>query len=74
MVTDNFNYQSLSEEEEKQDFSKSTACPHCKKPIPHDATMCLYCGEAVAYPGKKRWVVWVAVFLLIAFMGLLLIS
>ncbi len=29
------------------DFSKLVDCPHCRKPIPRDATHCLYCGKQV---------------------------
>jgi len=67
MNKDDFDYQSVSEQPEDLDFNKLTPCPHCKKPIPHDATMCLYCGRDVAAGGRPAWFVIAAVLLVIAF-------
>ncbi|MCK4520003.1 MAG: hypothetical protein KAT96_02435 [Candidatus Omnitrophica bacterium] len=69
-----FDYQSISEEKEELDFSKLVPCPKCKKLIPHDATMCLYCGEEVIFQEKKSWVTWVGVVLIIAFILFALLS
>lgn len=47
--------------EEDLDFNKLKPCPHCKKPIPQNATLCLYCGESVNFSTKKPyWVIWTA--------------
>ena len=67
-----FNYRALSEEKENLDFKNMAPCPHCKKDIPEEATMCYYCGSEVYRSGKPVWVVWVAVLLIIAF-GLLML-
>ena len=67
MNEERFDYRSVSEEKEELDFSKLTPCPKCKKPIPHDATMCLYCGEEIIFREKKSWAVWIGVVLIIAF-------
>jgi len=62
-----FDFQSVSEEAEELDFKKTVLCPHCKKPIPHEAIRCLYCGEEVVSVKKPAWVVWTAVLLVIIF-------
>jgi len=68
-----FNFQTLSEEPEELDFSKTVSCPHCKKPIPQEATICLYCGEQIMDSKKPAWVVWTAAFLIIVFVVFFLI-
>ncbi|MFH1519846.1 MAG: zinc ribbon domain-containing protein [Candidatus Omnitrophota bacterium] len=60
-----FDYQSISEEKEELDFSKLTPCPRCQKPIPHDATICLYCGEEVIPERGSSRLTWVVVLLII---------
>lgn len=62
-----FDYQSISEEKEELDFNKLIPCPKCKKPIPHDATMCLYCGEEVVFQRKKSKIAWVWIALIVIF-------
>ncbi len=64
-----FDYRHATEEKDELDFENLLPCPHCKKPIPADATMCLYCGKEVnrqAY-GMHSWVVWAAIVLIIIF-------
>ncbi|MBU1121893.1 MAG: zinc ribbon domain-containing protein [Candidatus Omnitrophica bacterium] len=69
-----FDYQSISQEDEGLDYANLKPCPHCKKPIPANATLCLYCGESVSFDGGGRaWIVWVAVFVLLTFITLILI-
>ena len=73
MNQESFDFQSLSEQEEQLDFDKLIPCPHCKKPILQDAGMCYYCGrDAIVYK-KPRWVVWVAIIVVIAFALLMLL-
>ncbi|MDP8289690.1 MAG: hypothetical protein P9M02_01820 [Candidatus Susulua stagnicola] len=60
-----FDYKSVSEESESLDFEKLVPCPHCNKPIPNDATMCLYCGEEVSFSKKSPWFLSVAIILII---------
>ncbi|MFH1504249.1 MAG: hypothetical protein ABIH08_02500 [Candidatus Omnitrophota bacterium] len=73
MNSENFDYQSVSEEQEELNFDKLAPCPDCKKPIPQDAAMCLYCGKKVSRGKKPAWFIWLAVFLIIAFLAFLLI-
>lgn len=48
------------------DFNKLKPCSHCKKPVPENATMCLYCGETInSGSSQKPWVVWTAAILLL---------
>ena len=63
----NFDFKEVVQESESLDFEKLTPCPHCKKPIPADATMCLYCGESVAKRKKPTWVIYTAIFLIVLF-------
>jgi len=69
-----FDYKAVSEKSEDLDFGKLVPCPHCKKPIPQDAIMCLYCGQESVWRKKSPWVLVIAVFLIIAFLLLLLRS
>ncbi len=69
-----FDYDAVSEENEDLDFGKLIPCPHCKKPIPQDAIMCLYCGQESVWRKKSPWVSVIAVFLIIAFILLVLRS
>jgi hypothetical protein len=73
MQEGDFDFKEISEEPETLDFSKKVLCPHCKKPIPHDATMCLFCGEEVYKVSPSSWVKWVAIALVIIF-GLIIIT
>ncbi|UCD15693.1 MAG: hypothetical protein JSV34_01190 [Candidatus Omnitrophota bacterium] len=73
MSGDYFDYQSVSEQDENLDFKNLKPCPHCKKPVPADATLCLYCGESVSGSHKKTWIIWVAVFVIITFVALILL-
>ncbi len=72
MVEDSFKFEQVSEEEERYDFDNLVPCPHCKKPIPCDATMCLYCGKEVITRKKSARFIW-AVVLLIVLLTLVLI-
>ena len=65
-----FGYRQISEEKDELDFKNLLSCPHCKKPIPADATMCLYCGEGVDFSSNRlqSWVIWVAAILIVIFM------
>ena len=65
----NFNFSTYSQGEEHLDYSDCVPCPHCKKPIPKDATLCLYCGEEV-YSGKPHWVIVTAVVIAVIFIVL----
>jgi len=69
-----FEFREELELPEDLDYKNTKPCPHCKKPIPQNAVMCLYCGEAV-YPKthKKSWVMWVALFVIIAFLFLIVL-
>jgi hypothetical protein len=69
-----FDYQSVSEEKEELDFDRLVPCPHCKKPIPRDATICLYCGGDVIYRHKSPWFIALAVFIILVFIIFLLKS
>ena len=73
MAENHFDYQSVSEEPELLDFEKKVPCPHCKKPIPLDATMCLYCGVDVSPHGKPRWTVWTVVVVIVLFLALMVL-
>ncbi len=68
---DHFDYQSVSEEPEQLDFDKLISCPHCHKPIPHDATLCYYCGKETSSPGGAGWMTWVVIVLIIIVAALL---
>jgi predicted amidophosphoribosyltransferase len=67
MSEDYFEFRQVDEEEEGLDFNRLTPCPHCKKPIPQNATMCLYCGKEVMDNKKSLWVVGTAIALIITF-------
>ena len=67
MAEGDFQFQSFSEEPEQQDYGKLLPCPHCEKPIPQDALMCLYCGKQVHFARRPLWVVWTAIVLVIIF-------
>ena len=66
MDDSDFEYKEGQELNENLDFQKLKPCPHCKKPISADSTMCLYCGEEVSVSGKPSWVIWTAAILLLA--------
>lgn len=59
-----FDYRSVSETGDDLDFGKLSPCPHCGKPIPNDATMCLYCGRESVRRNKNPRVA-IAIFLLV---------
>ena len=67
MPEDYFDFHSVSEESDNLDFSKMIPCPHCQKPIAHNATHCLYCGKTPAQTKSKvTWLVWVGAVLVLA--------
>jgi predicted nucleic acid-binding Zn ribbon protein len=72
MEEESFKFEEVSEEEEKLDFENLASCPHCKKPIPCDATMCLYCGKEVLAKKKSARFVWTVVLLIIVLVLFLL--
>ena len=61
-----FDYKVVSEQSDDLDFEKLVACPHCGKPIPQDATMCLYCGQESLWRKKSPWVTIVVALLVVA--------
>jgi predicted nucleic acid-binding Zn ribbon protein len=63
----NFDFNSYQEYPEELDYNNLKPCPHCKKPIPANAISCLYCGNSVSFFRRPRWIFWVAIFVLIAF-------
>jgi len=67
-----FDFKEELELPEDLDYKNLKPCPHCKKPIPYNATMCLYCGETV-YPDthKKTWIIWTTLFVIVAFLFLI---
>lgn len=66
MAEHNFDFEEHHDAPESLDFSKKAVCPHCKKPIAHDATMCYFCGEDVPPAAKPKWVVWAtAIFIIV---------
>ena len=67
MAQAHFDYKKVTEEKDELDFENLVPCFHCKKPIPSDATMCLYCGHEVTHYGSQQWVIWVAIILIVIF-------
>lgn len=67
MDKNHFNFYKATQEDEDLDFSEMVPCPLCKKPIPRNATMCLYCGGSVGYLKKPGWFVFAAILLIIIF-------
>jgi predicted nucleic acid-binding Zn ribbon protein len=61
-------FESISQSPQELDYDHLINCPNCGKPIPQDATMCLYCGEPVDLTGgsnKNSLTRWLIVILLI---------
>jgi predicted nucleic acid-binding Zn ribbon protein len=75
MDSDNYDYFDFSTEQElpEEQASQMKPCPHCKQPIPAHSLFCLYCGEAVTSSRKHRWMIIVAIFVLVAFVLLIVI-
>ena len=73
MNHEEFEFRKVSEEPESLDFNKLVNCPRCKKPIPHDATLCLYCGESVSSGKKSSWIFWTAIFVIVIFILLFIL-
>lgn len=75
MDEDYFKFFSTREEEERLDFENLKPCRHCGKPIPANATMCLYCGRSTGdYSKKSFWSIVITVSLIISFIVLILLS
>lgn len=74
MPEDHFDFQQIDEESEKLNFDKLTPCPNCKKPIPEDSTMCLYCGEEGKEGKKPTWFIWTAILVIVIFGIFILLS
>ena len=69
-----FDFETKNELPEDLDFSRTKACPHCNKPIPQDALMCLYCGESINLGREKpTWIIWVSLLVIISFLSLILL-
>ena len=71
-----FDFETVDEYPEELDYQNLKPCPHCKKPIPSNATMCLYCGEPVEqhHPESKGWIKWIGIFTAIAFLLLIILQ
>lgn len=63
-----FDFEEKIEEPETLDFAHLTPCPHCGKPIPRDAMLCLYCGESTNQDKRNNWIIWTAVIAVISFL------
>ncbi len=64
MPEDSFDFKQVSEEKDELDYEHLVECPHCKKPIAEDATLCYYCGEEVDLGKKSSWPVWLGLILI----------
>jgi len=73
MAEDFFDFESVSEEEDNLDYGHLSECPHCKKPIPEDATICYYCGNDVYRDKKSHWFSWLVLIFIILLTGYLVI-
>lgn len=62
-----FDFEDVAQEPESLDFNNLVECPHCKKPIPADATMCLYCGQDMCVSKKSGWVIGFTILVIVAF-------
>jgi RNA polymerase subunit RPABC4/transcription elongation factor Spt4 len=67
MSDEGFDFQEITEEPQEHDFERMVPCPHCRKPIPQDSTLCYYCGKDTTVVKKPLWVVWAAIITVIAF-------
>lgn len=64
-----FDFEEHSESDEDLDFSKIIECPHCYRPIPNNATLCLYCGKGVLLKRTKSvWFILVVFILVTSFL------
>ena len=72
MQEGNIKFREEPEERDDLDFSKKVLCPHCKKPIPHDSILCLFCGEEVHNPKSHSWVSWVAIAMVVVIVMLII--
>lgn len=67
MPEDFFDFESLEEPENSLDYENLIECPHCKKLIAEDATLCYFCGEEVNFKKKSSggsWAILIFIFLL----------
>lgn len=62
-----FDFQEHQELEEELDFKRLKDCPFCRKPIPYNSISCLYCGRSLSSSRRPKWMVWVAIIVIIAF-------
>jgi hypothetical protein len=67
MAQGHFDFEQVLDEEEELDYDHLCPCPRCKKDIPANATMCLYCSAEVTRQTRPGWVIWTAIGLLAAF-------
>lgn len=70
-MQENFEFKTVDEVPEEQSSQKRD-CPHCGEPISADSLFCLYCGQPVSLVPKSKWIVWVALFVSLAFILLVL--
>ncbi|MCF7908205.1 MAG: hypothetical protein K9L86_04995 [Candidatus Omnitrophica bacterium] len=69
-----FDFESVSDQEDRLDYDNLKPCPKCQKLIACDATICYFCGQDVSYQEKTSWVGWVVAFLVIVFVLSILFS
>lgn len=70
---DNFDFKEyINSDSEGHNFCKLVECPHCHKPVPPDAILCLYCGKRVIR--KPVWIVYIALILVVSFLIWLLFN
>jgi len=67
-----FDFEEKEEFNEDLDFRHLKPCPYCKQPIPQNAISCLYCGNSLSSSRRPKWIIWVAIFVIIVFLLLIL--
>jgi hypothetical protein len=67
----NFDFKNIAEQGELIDNQKFIPCRHCRKFVPADALLCLYCGKETTGSNKKLWIIITAVIVLLIFLWLL---
>jgi len=72
MTEEYFDYQEIEEQPEELDSGHMVECPHCKRPIPHDALLCYYCGNKITKASLPKWVVILIAIIVISFLVLLI--
>lgn len=69
MPEDEFDYQQIDEQPDTLNFNERMPCPHCRKLIPVDSTLCLFCGEKTygTTAAQPAWIVWLVIALIVIF-------